>query len=265
MENRQDKVFPKNRLHFHEKLGSGAFGNVYKAEARGILTPKELTVVAVKVLKDDAEETDKKEFMKEIELHKSLDIHPNVVSMYGYCIDEYSTYLILEYLCNGNLLTHLRKLLTSHRNTRQEAELKGETNLLMTNSPLMMFAVQVASGMEYLSSKKCIHRDLAARNILLDDALVCKVSDFGLSRDISEGNEYLMKSKGRVPVRWMAPESLVQNTYTTKSDVWSYGIVLWEIVTLGSHPYPGMGFKDVVDAVQKGERLPQPKHCGDEM
>ncbi|KAJ8034985.1 Tyrosine kinase receptor Cad96Ca [Holothuria leucospilota] len=262
---RQDKVFPKSRLYFHEKIGSGAFGCVYRAEARGILNPKELTVVAVKVLKEDALDTDKKEFIKEIDLHKTLDIHPNVVSMYGFCMEENSNYLILEYLSNGNLLNHLRNLLSSRRDTRQDAELDGETNVLMTHSQLMMFAVQVASGMEYLSSKNCIHRDLAARNILLDDKFVCKISDFGLARDVAESNEYEMKSKGRVPVRWMAPESLMQNIYTTKSDVWSYGIVLWEIVTLGSHPYPGMSFKDVVDSVQKGERLPQPEHCEDEI
>ena len=121
--------------------------------------------------------------------------------------------------------------------------------------------------MSYLSSKKVIHRDLAARNILLDTKSnangqwICKVADFGFARDIMANNVYERKSEGRLPIRWMSPESLYDNHYTTKSDVWSFGVLMWEIVTLGSTPYPGVPASDVMKSVRDGYRLEKPEHC----
>ncbi|XP_072049438.1 uncharacterized protein [Amphiura filiformis] len=113
--------------------------------------------------------------------------------------------------------------------------------------------------------KQCVHRDLATRNILLGEGLVCKVSDFGLARDMAEENEYEMKSRGRVPLRWLALESLLLNVYSSKSDVWSYGVLLWELVTIGSQPYPGMTNGQVISELKKGYRLPKPEHCSEEI
>ncbi|XP_072049022.1 tyrosine-protein kinase receptor Tie-1-like [Amphiura filiformis] len=108
---------------------------------------------------------------------------------------------------------------------------------------------------------KCVHRDLATRNILLGDGKLCKLSDFGLARDMETRHEYEMKSNARVPVRWMSPESIKDNKYSIKTDVWSFGIVLWELVTMGAHPYAGKDAKAVIDMVCDGDRLEKPEHC----
>ncbi|KAJ8035028.1 Tyrosine kinase receptor Cad96Ca [Holothuria leucospilota] len=169
----------------------------------------------------------------------------------------------MEYLENGSLLNYLTSF--SERPTRLSVMPTENDGTMITSKELMRFGLEIAKGMEYLASKNLVHRDLAARNILLGDNLQCKVSDLGLARILKYSNEYEMRSKSRVPVRWMAPESILRNKYSTTSDVWSFGVVLWEIATLGSHPYPGLGCKQIIDDVKKGMRLLQPTHCRDEM
>lgn len=110
-----------------------------------------------------------------------------------------------------------------------------------------------------------IHRDLAARNILVTEDRVCKISDFGFARDVATSRVYERKSEGRLPIRWMAPESLFDNMYSAKSDAWSFGVLMWEIVTLGSTPYPGMAAADVMKRIRDGYRLDKPQHCGREV
>jgi serine/threonine protein kinase len=143
----------------------------------------------------------------------------------------------------------------------------GRRSSSITAKDLTKYAYGVAKGMEYLVSKSIIHRDLAARNILLDHNKVCKISDFGLSRNLGDtGSEmYEQKTKGALPIRWMAPESLYFSVFTPKSDVWSFGILMWEIVTLGSTPYPGMGAREVMRRVRDGYRLERPSHCHPEL
>lgn len=119
--------------------------------------------------------------------------------------------------------------------------------------------------MAYLASKGIIHRDLAARNILIDSNRLCKIADFGFARDIAANKIYERKSDGRLPIRWMAPESLYDNMYSVKSDIWSFGVLTWEIVTLGSTPYPGMGAAEVMRKIKEGYRLERPEHCKREL
>ncbi|XP_022089760.1 tyrosine kinase receptor Cad96Ca-like [Acanthaster planci] len=120
--------------------------------------------------------------------------------------------------------------------------------------------------MTYLASQKCIHRDLAARNVLVDDNMVCKVSDFGLARDVINIRVYQRESKGPLPMRWMALESLLDDVYTIQSDVWSFGILMWEIVTLGARPYPHiMTAKDMVHQLRGGYRMAKPTNCKKEL
>nr|XP_054760060.1 tyrosine kinase receptor Cad96Ca-like [Lytechinus pictus] len=255
--------FPRNRLTLLNKLGSGSFADVYKAEAMGISPKEEITIVAVKRLKDTATENDKSDLSKEISLFMYLDPHPNIVNILGCCTDEDPWYILMEYLSNGNLQGYLRQVRTGDSMAEEYRYLKKQKDI--PPNDLLNFGVQIARGMEYLASRQCIHRDLAARNILLGEGWVCKVSDFGLARDLEDGQTYEMKSQGRVPVRWMSPESLLHNSYTSQSDVWSFAILIWEIVTLGSHPYPGMTSKQVVKEISAGYRLPRPEHCSQDI
>eukprot|EP00057_Strongylocentrotus_purpuratus_P006199 XP_011660673.1 PREDICTED: fibroblast growth factor receptor 3 [Strongylocentrotus purpuratus] len=255
--------FPRNRLTLLNKLGSGSFADVYKAEALGIITKEQKTIVAVKRLKDTATENDKSDLSKELSLYMYLDPHPNIVNILGCCTDADPWYIIMEYLPNNNLQGYLRQIRTGESMTADYRNVKKQKDI--PPNDLLTFGVQIARGMEYLASRQCIHRDLAARNILLGEGYVCKVSDFGLARDLEDGQTYEMKSQGRVPVRWMSPESLLHNTYTSQSDVWSFAILIWEIVTLGSHPYPGMSSKQVVKEISAGYRLPKPEHCSQDI
>ncbi|XP_022101409.1 fibroblast growth factor receptor-like isoform X2 [Acanthaster planci] len=260
----RSKEFPRDKLHIFGQLGSGSFAVVYKAEAEGIVRKGTNTTVAVKMLKETATPNDQSDFQKELQLYSMLDRHPNVLSMLGCCTDKDPMYIILEYVPHGNLQTYLRQIRTGTDPTNlNKNELVRKNNL--TPTEILTFACQVVRGMEYLESKQCIHRDLATRNILLGEGMICKVADFGLARDVAERSQYEMQSQGRVPVRWMAPESLLTNMYTCKSDVWSFGVLLWELVTLGSHPYPGMSSQKVINEIKKGYRLPKPDHCSDDV
>ncbi|XP_051501293.1 platelet-derived growth factor receptor alpha isoform X2 [Myxocyprinus asiaticus] len=153
----------------------------------------------------------------------------------------------------------------SHRQFNEsevESLLSDDTNEGLTTMDLLSFTYQVARGMEFLASKNCVHRDLAARNVLLSQGKIVKICDFGLARDIMHDNNYVSKGSTFLPVKWMAPESIFDNLYTTLSDVWSYGILLWEIFSLGGTPYPGM----VVDSsfynkIKSGYRMTKPKHA----
>ncbi|XP_038064851.1 muscle, skeletal receptor tyrosine protein kinase-like [Patiria miniata] len=262
--NGSSKEFPRDKLHILGQLGSGSFAVVYKAEAEGIIRRGTNTTVAVKMLKESATPNDQSDFKKELRLYSMMDQHPNVLSMLGYCTDKDPMYVILEYVPHGDLQTYLRHIRTGTEPFYlKKEEFKEKKDL--TPTEILSFASQVVRGMEYLASKQCIHRDLATRNILLGEGLICKVSDFGLAREVAEKSQYEMQSQGKVPVRWMAPESLLSNMYTSKSDVWSFGVLLWELVTLGSHPYPGMSSQEVINELKKGYRLPKPEHCGDDM
>ncbi|KAI2651924.1 Platelet-derived growth factor receptor alpha [Labeo rohita] len=144
--------------------------------------------------------------------------------------------------------------------------LSDDTNEGLTTVDLLSFTYQVARGMEFLASKNCVHRDLAARNVLLSQGKIVKICDFGLARDIMHDNNYVSKGSTFLPVKWMAPESIFDNLYTTLSDVWSYGILLWEIFSLGGTPYPGM----VVDSsfynkIKSGYRMAKPEHASSDV
>ncbi|KZC08588.1 Tyrosine kinase receptor Cad96Ca [Dufourea novaeangliae] len=236
-------------------LGEGCFGQVWKCEALDIDEKSGTKIVAVKTLKENATERDRLDLAQELRVMKNMEPHPNVVRLLGCCTEREPMFVILEYISGGKLQSFLRI-------SREERNHGGPG---LTSRDLTGFVYQIAKGMEYLASKGIIHRDLAARNILIDENRVCKVADFGFARDIAANQIYERKSEGRLPIRWMAPESLYDNIFSVKSDIWSFGILIWEIVTLGSTPYPGLAAAEVMRRIKEGYRLDRPEHCKREL
>ncbi|XP_072367374.1 tyrosine-protein kinase ABL2 isoform X1 [Scyliorhinus torazame] len=218
------------------KLGGGQYGEVYV----GVWRKYSLTV-AVKTLKEDTMEVE--EFLKEAAVMKEIK-HPNLVQLLGVCTLEPPFYIVTEYMPHGNLLDYLREC------NREEA------NAVV----LLYMATQISSAMEYLEKKNFIHRDLAARNCLVGENHVVKVADFGLSR-LMTGDTYTAHAGAKFPIKWTAPESLAYNTFSIKSDVWAFGVLLWEIATYGMSPYPGIDLSQVYDLLEKGYRMEQPEGC----
>lgn len=255
--------FPRSRLRLQTVLGEGNFGKVWKAEADEICGYDGTILVAVKTVKEGSAQKEVDDLVQEMKIMQEIGSHPNVVTILGVCTEQEPYLLLMEYVMYGKLLTHLREhriKQSSFFNFSKDGADVGET---LTSKDLTKFAYGVAKGMEYLVSKGIIHRDLAARNILVDHNKNTKISDFGLSRSLRDlGSEmYEQKTKGALPIRWMAPESLYFSVFTPKSDVWGFGILMWEIVTLGSTPYPGMGAREVMRKVRDGYRLERPAHC----
>lgn len=251
--------FPRERLILGKPLGEGAFGQVVKAEAYGLGDKEGPTIVAVKMLKDGHTDSEMANLVSEMEVMKTIGKHINIINLLGCCTQDGPLHVVVEYAAHGNL----RDFLRTHRPSSGYeqaigADLKPKT---LTHKDLVSFAYQVARGMEYLASKKCIHRDLAARNVLVVENNVMKIADFGLARDLHNIDYYKKKSDGRLPVKWMAPEALFDRVYTTQSDVWSYGILLWEIMTLGGTPYPSVPIEKLFQLLRDGHRMEKPQGC----
>ncbi|XP_053603646.1 tyrosine kinase receptor Cad96Ca isoform X2 [Plodia interpunctella] len=252
--------FPRHRLRIFNIVGEGAFGQVWRAQAIDIDGKKGEQTVAVKTLKENASEKEKSDLLQELLVMKNLGPHPNVVRLIACCTEKEPTFVIMEFVSLGKLQQFLR----DSRAERHYGNTHGGSQFL-TSRDLTHFAFQVARGMDFLSSKGIIHRDLAARNVLITEERTCKVADFGFARDVGGTHVYERKSDGRLPIRWMAPESLYDDIFSVKSDIWSFGVLLWEIVTLGSTPYPGLSAGDVMRKVRDGYRLEKPEHCRREL
>ncbi|XP_022108632.1 tyrosine kinase receptor Cad96Ca-like [Acanthaster planci] len=253
-----DKAFPRGNLKIIKELGRGTFSRVLLADADGIVDGAKVTLVAVKTVHGEATEADKAAMLKELNVMKTLPDHPNIIQLLGYCTDQDPPYIILEFLAKGNLKDFL------HYSRSQCGLMYGNLRGLSKSlSPkhFLKFAKDVADGMEFIASQQCIHRDLAARNVLVADDLTCKVADFGLARDIMNTRLYERRSACQLPLRWMALETIIDDVYTTESDVWSFGVLLWEIVTFGARPYPNMHHTTMIAELQKGYRMPKPLHC----
>ncbi|XP_054445966.1 tyrosine-protein kinase Fer [Pteronotus mesoamericanus] len=223
-----------------ELLGKGNFGEVYK----GVL--KDKTAVAVKTCKEDLPQELKIKFLQEAKILKQYD-HPNIVKLIGVCTQRQPIYIIMELIPGGDFLSYLR---------RKKDEIKTKQ--------LVKFSLDAASGMSYLESKNCIHRDLAARNCLVGENNVLKISDFGMSRQ-EDGGVYSSSGLKQIPIKWTAPEALNYGRYSSESDVWSFGILLWETFSLGVCPYPGMTNQQAREQVERGYRMSAPQHCPEEI
>ncbi|XP_065216499.1 fibroblast growth factor receptor homolog 1-like [Planococcus citri] len=243
---------PRENVVLGDFLGEGEFGRVVKGNVSGHLQQHIGTTVAVKMLKNTHKDKDLVNLVTEMELMKLIGRHDNVLSLLGCCTQDGPLLIVIEYSPHGNLLDFLR-------NHYQPAE-SSENDL--SEKVQLTFALQIARGMEYLASIKLIHRDLAARNILIFDDYVLKIADFGLAKDIRNADYYKQKTKGRLPVKWMAPETLTHRRHSTQSDVWSYGILLWEIVTFGAVPYATYDDAEkLLQDIDSGYRMKKPKDC----
>ncbi|KAJ0061745.1 hypothetical protein NL108_008296, partial [Boleophthalmus pectinirostris] len=257
--------FPRENLTLGKPLGEGCFGQVVRAEAYGLNKDQmdKPTTVAVKMLKDDATDKDLADLISEMELMKVMDKHKNIINLLGVCTQDGPLYVLVEYASKGSLREYLRARRPPGMDYSFDITKVPEEQL--TFKDLLSCAYQVARGMEYLASKRCIHRDLAARNVLVTEDNVMKIADFGLARGVHQIDYYKKTTNGRLPVKWMAPEALFDRVYTHQSDVWSFGVLMWEIFTLGGSPYPGIPVEELFKLLKEGHRMDKPSNCTHEL
>ncbi|KAK1892889.1 BDNF/NT-3 growth factors receptor [Dissostichus eleginoides] len=280
----------RHNIVLKRELGEGAFGKVFLAECYNLSPDQEKILVAVKTLKE-ASENARKDFHREAELLTNLQ-HEHIVTFYGVCVESDPLIMVFEYMKHGDLNKFLRAhgpdavLMSEGQNTRP---------VELTQSQMLHIAQQIASGMVYLASQHFVHRDLATRNCLVGENLLVKIGDFGMSRDVYSTDYYraFLEHSGRskaglmhiykteqerdrqagleterkvgghtmLPIRWMPPESIMYRKFTTESDVWSLGVVLWEIFTYGKQPWYQLSNNEVIECITQGRVLQRPRTC----
>ncbi|XP_061195263.1 vascular endothelial growth factor receptor 3-like [Saccostrea echinata] len=250
------------QLKIGKLIGRGAFGMVHEGYLRD-KKDENTKRVAIKRLKEDATREEQEALQMELDHMMYVGKHPNIIELIGLCSMKGSLMLVLEYACNGDLLSYLRRCSTVPGLQLNSPGFGPDKAAVVLYRTLVMFAWHVSKGMCHLEKLKCIHRDIAARNILLTQDPIAKISDFGLSRDVYESAYYFKVSKGRLPFKWMSPEALLMGQYSIKSDVWSFGILLWEVVTLGGNPFAGIPVESLCEMYANNYRLPKPATCPD--
>ncbi|GBP03773.1 Vascular endothelial growth factor receptor 1 [Eumeta japonica] len=325
--------FPPEKLTLGKQLGSGAYGVVFKAEARGIINAEESTTVAVKMVKKTADNMYIKALISELKIMIYLGKHINILNLLGACtknVAKRELSVIMEYCKFGSIDIYMKQhrevfidqlgdgdkngfgrinrgfscssgnsgsqsdyfgsnhtqatdhtfLTTGNAGKRKESEseyiqAEWRSNYVMGyegrilrplySRDLLCWAFQIARGMEYLASRKVLHGDLAARNVLLAEDNVVKICDFGLAKSIYKNDEYQKKGNIPLPVKWLAIECITDRTFSTQSDVWAFGIVLWELFTLAKTPYPNMHHTQLLPWLLEGNRLGKPRYADDRL
>uniref|UniRef100_A0A3P9LV34 receptor protein-tyrosine kinase n=1 Tax=Oryzias latipes TaxID=8090 RepID=A0A3P9LV34_ORYLA len=231
-------------VKIEEVIGAGEFGEVCRGRLK--IPGKKENYVAIKTLKGGYTDKQRRDFLSEASIMGQFH-HPNIIHLEGIITASCPVMILTEFMENGALDSFLRMNDSQFTPIQLVGMLRG-----------------IASGMKYLAEMSYVHRDLAARNILINSNLVCKVSDFGLSRFLQENSSdptYTSSLGGKIPIRWTAPEAIAFRKFTSASDVWSYGIVMWEVMSFGERPYWDMSNQDVINAIEQDYRLPPPPDC----
>ncbi|XP_036211560.1 insulin-like growth factor 1 receptor isoform X1 [Myotis myotis] len=291
----------REKITMNRELGQGSFGMVYEGVAKGVVKDEPETRVAIKTVNESASMRERIEFLNEASVMKEFNCH-HVVRLLGVVSQGQPTLVIMELMPRGDLKSYLRSLRPEIESSRRSPEvvnvslhvprgsgfriwkrsrtqIKEKRHEIIwkywgnrqnhpvlsppTLSKMIQMAGEIADGMAYLNANKFVHRDLAARNCMVAEDLTVKIGDFGMTRDIYETDYYRKGGKGLLPVRWMSPESLKDGVFTTHSDVWSFGVVLWEIATLAEQPYQGLSNEQVLRFVMEGGLLDKPDNCPD--
>ena len=250
----------RNKFELGKEIGSGNFGKVFEGQLYGLYGFGSETRVAIKTVHETGTENDVNDLCLEIKLLSYIDSHPNLVSMIGYCSTELKSsgkvWLIIEYCEFGDLRNYLKE--------NKEKILISKVSEGLNARCLLNWSHDIAKGMQYLEKSKIMHGDLAARNILMSENVlgrqcpVAKVADFGLAKKFYEAI-YQKTSRVMVPWKWMAPEFLTDDIFTLKSDVWSYAVLFWEILSFGKIPYGQQQYEEVLEKLKNGYRLQYPK------
>ncbi|KAK6182466.1 hypothetical protein SNE40_010151 [Patella caerulea] len=243
---------PRRNLKLSRLIGHGAFGEVYMGVLANVTHLTEELTVAVKTLPALCTEQTELDFLMEAVILSKFH-HPNIVHLIGVCFDSIPRYIVLEILEGGDLKTFLRESRPTPTRCPD-----------LTIRDLLCLCLDIARACHHLEEKHFIHRDIAARNCLLTSkgpSRKAKIADFGMARDIYRSDYYKKTGRALLPVKWMPPEAFLDGIFTAKTDIWSYGILLWEIFSLGHMPYPGCSNEEVMQSVTVGGRLTPPDGC----
>ncbi|KAL6419442.1 hypothetical protein ACFW04_011410 [Cataglyphis niger] len=243
----------REQIRLEELIGSGAFGKVYRGKVKNFGESGLEIPAAIKMLRKNASSQEKKKFLNEARLMNHFR-HKHVLRLLAVCLDQESPLIVLE-LMETDLLQYLR----------DNRKFQPTDSHALRLQDLFAMCEDIARGCRYLEDLRFVHRDLACRNCLVSarnrENRVVKIGDFGLARDVYENDYYRKKGQDLLPVRWMAPESLVIGKFTSQSDVWSFGVIMWEITSLGEQPYTGRTDLGVIDYIRGGHRLTMPLNC----
>ncbi|XP_078525325.1 inactive tyrosine-protein kinase transmembrane receptor ROR1 [Lissotriton helveticus] len=252
------KELPLSAVRFMEELGECAFGKIYKGH---LYLPgmDHAQLVAIKTLKDFNNHQQWAEFQQEASLMAELH-QPNIVCLLGVVTQEQPVCMLFEYMNQGDLHEFLI-MRSPHSDVGCSSDEDGTVKSSLDHGDFLHIAIQIAAGMEYLSSHYFVHKDLAARNILVGEQLHVKISDLGLSREIYSSDYYRVQNKSLLPIRWMPLEAIMYGNFSSDSDIWSFGVVLWEIFSFGLQPYYGFSNQEVIEMIRKRQLLPCSEDC----